>query len=76
MTAAVLSIVPNNPPVPSDLSANLRELADAVDRGEVHGLEMAFVRNGCYEFQHATTPGDAVILSSLLHASCVDRLRG
>lgn len=51
---------------PSDLSQQLRDLADAVDRKEVTGLVAAYVVNEEYEFMFATNLQEAVVLAALL----------
>jgi hypothetical protein len=51
---------------PSDLSEQLRELADAVDRKEITGLVAAYVQNDEYSFMFATSLQEAIVLTALL----------
>lgn len=59
-----------------DLSKNLREIADRVDRGEIKDLVLAYATADFYSFEISTSPVDAVALASLLQSKCVDRMRG
>ena len=59
----------------SDLSKCLREVADAVDRGEVTELIMAFVKGDNYVFAYNAPLAGAVVLASMMQANCLDRMK-
>lgn len=59
----------------TDLSAQLREMADAVDRGEVVDFIAAFVRDGTYEFILATSLQDQLVLATLMQSKIIDRYK-
>ena len=59
---------------PSDLSAQLREIADAVDAGEVTGLVAAFVDNDEYSFLFGASLSEAIVLTTLLQSRNVGRM--
>ncbi len=58
---------------PIDLSGILRNLADDVDAGRITELVAAYLIDGEYEFAHAASLGDSLVLSTLLHKRVVDR---
>jgi hypothetical protein len=58
----------------SDLSKELRELADAVDRGEITSLVAAFVENEGYSFMFSASLSDAIVLTTLLQNRNVERM--
>jgi hypothetical protein len=58
----------------NDLSKNLRAVAEAVDRGEIVDLVMTFVEDGNYQFLFATSPGESVVMTAVLHRAAVDKM--
>lgn len=58
-----------------DLSARLRDLADAVDRGEILDLIAAYTEQGAYSFLYSASYHDSIVMSAMLHANCIDRMR-
>ena len=60
---------------PSDLANVLREMADAVDRGEITGLVAAYVHNDEYLFTYGTSMSQAVVLSSMLQDQSIQRMK-
>lgn len=62
------------PKAPSDLAANLRQLADQVDAGEVEGVILAFVRNGEYMLEFGTSIAESIILARLLDAAAIGKM--
>ena len=60
---------------PGDLPQVLRELADAAERGELTGLVCAYVRDGEYYLNHATSLQEGLVLATLLHQSAVSKFR-
>lgn len=60
---------------PSDLSNVLREMADAVERGEITGLVAAYVHNDEYLFTYGTSMTQAVVLSSMLQDQSIQRMK-
>lgn len=60
---------------PADLSKNLRELADAVDAGEIECMVIAYIHNDEYRFQHAASYKDSVVLTALLQDLNLRRMR-
>lgn len=60
---------------PDDLSTQLRELADAVDRGEVHELIATYTRQDQYMSLIACSEESGVAMSAIQSANAVDRLR-
>lgn len=60
---------------PADLADELRELADAVDIGDISGMIVAYVRNGEYLFTFATSLSEAVLLAALMQQQSIDRMR-
>lgn len=63
------------PRAPSDLSASLREVADAIDRGEVTSLVAAMVRGGEFSFVYGAGVRDGLELATLLQARSLERYR-
>ncbi len=51
---------------PEDLSTRLRELADAVDNGEVTSLVAAYIDGDNYSFLFGASLRDAIVLTALL----------
>lgn len=58
---------------PSDLSAQLRALADAVDQGCITGLVAAYVRMGEYEMLHSASLSESLVMATLPQRQCADR---
>lgn len=61
-------------PVPG-LAADLRRMADAVDRGEITDLVVIFVENDCYCYLWAASLFDSVGLTAMGHQQAIDRMR-
>lgn len=61
------------PKAPDDLSRILRELADAVDCGEITSLVAGYVKGEKYEFQHSASVKDGLELATLLQYRCIKR---
>lgn len=62
-------------PLPSDFAGVLRDLADAVERGEVAQCAVACVRGGAFEFLLPSSLHDSLVLAALLHHRCVERFK-
>jgi hypothetical protein len=62
-------------PLPADTPAALRRLADAIEAGACTAFVAAAVVDGQYEFHRPSSLTDSVVLSSLLHDSCVRAFR-
>lgn len=60
---------------PADLANALREMADAVDRGEITALVAAYVENDEYLFTYGTSMTQAVVLSSMLQDQSIQRMK-
>lgn len=60
---------------PVDLSAKLREIADAVDRNEIKDFVAAYIQGDNFEFFYAASLTECVLLSTLLQRSCIDRMK-
>lgn len=63
------------PKAADDLAQRLRALADAVDRGEVIDLIAAYTDVGVYAFLYSASLNDSIVMSSMLQANCLDRMR-
>lgn len=63
------------PKAPPDLSREVREIADAIDRGEVTALVAALVRGSEFSFVHGASIRDCLELATLLQARCIERYR-
>lgn len=59
----------------TDLSKQLRELADAVDRGEITDLVCSCVENGGYTFLTGASLESCLVLSTLLHERIIGRFK-
>jgi hypothetical protein len=59
---------------PADLSMHLRDLADAVDRGEITSLIAAFVQDDNYEFMFAASRQEAIVLTTLMQHRNIERM--
>lgn len=59
----------------SDLAKCLRDVADAVERGEVTELVMAFIHGDNYVFEYCAPFSGGVVLATMLQANCLDRMR-
>ena len=60
---------------PSDLAARLRKMADDIDAGLLTDIVIASVTSGNYEFTYGASLLDCLVMSDLLHQSCIDRMR-
>ena len=63
------------PKPPSDLSKTLREIADAVDRGEVTDFVGAYTNADTYRFVYGTSLSHSLVLVRLLDYECVERFK-
>lgn len=61
------------PKAPEDLSRILRELADAVDRGEITALVAAYTHGSEFKIQHSASIRDGLELATLLQSKCLKR---
>lgn len=61
------------PKAPSDLSKQLREIADAIDRGEITALVAGLVRSNGYDFVYGASYKDCLEIASLLQYRCLKR---
>lgn len=68
-------LVPAGKRAPDDLGAQLRELADQADRGEIEALVLAATISGVYEMRHACSIADGLVLANLLHDSALRKFR-
>lgn len=57
------------------LADDLRKLAAAVDRGEIVDLVSCFIENGEFCYLWGASLYDSSILSDLLHAQAISRMR-
>ena len=60
---------------PSDLAARFRELADQADAGRLTEAVIAYTADECYQFTYGASLSSCLVLSSLLHQNCLDRMR-
>jgi len=60
---------------PDGLAADLRRMADAVERGEITNVVACFVEGDNYCYLWATSLFDAVGMTALLHQQAIDRMR-
>jgi hypothetical protein len=60
---------------PDDLADELRQLADAVDRGDISGMIMAYVYKGDYSFAFGTSKAESILLAALMQQQSIDRMR-
>jgi len=60
---------------PSDLSKVLRDMADAVDRGEITDLIAAYIEEDEYLFTYATSMKTAVVLAAMLQDQSLQRMK-
>lgn len=58
----------------TNLSSDLREMADAVDRGEIFDFVSAFIRAEEFQFMCSASPMQSIVLASLLQRVSVDRM--
>lgn len=58
-----------------DFAAELRKLADAVERGDVGSCVVAATWHGCYTFIKPSSLSESIILTTLLHDSVVRSFR-
>lgn len=56
----------------SNLSSDLREMADAVDRGEIVDMVIAWTQDDKYKMIHSCSLINSLVLSALLQRSSVD----
>ena len=61
---------------PDNLAADLRKIADAVDRGEITAMVAAFVEKGEYSFHYAASISSGLELATLLQHRCLERYKG
>lgn len=70
-----LVVLTAGPRAPSDLSANLRALADAVDAGSVADVIYAYDDGDALHTGIGTSLRDGLWLATILHQTIVDRMR-
>lgn len=72
-----MTLVDLKPPrkVPEDVGDILRRLADRADAGELDALVWAYQADGAYSVGIPSSLIDSLVLSTLLHSTCVDRLK-
>jgi len=58
----------------SDLSSELRKLADLADQGIITSLVAAFTENEEYSFIFSSSLSDAIVLTTLLQHKNVERM--
>lgn len=58
---------------PPGLAAELHFLIDAIDRGEVTSMVIAYTHKNEYEFIHGASVKDALELATLLQYRCLKR---
>jgi hypothetical protein len=63
------------PKAPSGLSAELRSLADAIDRGEVTSVVAAYVNGGHFDFVYGASLSSGLELATLLQHRCIERFK-
>lgn len=56
------------------LARKLREMAEAVSRGEVSGLVTAYAIGVDRHVVHAATPADGVVLGEIVHRTMSERM--
>ena len=71
-TVTVLKIPPR---MPDDMPGLLRELADHIESGRITAMVVGFCRDDCYEFLWPSSIVDSFLISSMLQASALDKLR-
>lgn len=57
----------------SDLARQLRDMADAVERGEIVDFVASYIQRGEYQTFYAAALDQSLVLASLLLRRCVDR---
>jgi hypothetical protein len=67
--------LPTGKKTPDDLPKNLRDLADAAERGEVESLICACIKDDEFQFMHAASYKDAVVLAALMQDLNIRRMR-
>lgn len=60
--------------LPADLPAQLRALAERIERGEINSMVVAY-SDDSYRFLWSSSLADSLILTALAHACAVDRVR-
>lgn len=68
----MLRVLEVGPKAPSDLSAHLRSVADAVDRGEIVAAVLATMGKE-YEFHYGGSLSQCLELATLLQHRCAER---
>ena len=59
----------------ADLATRLRELVVLAETGEMTELVVGYSTADIYNFVYGLSPANCVVLSSMLHQGCVDRMR-
>ncbi len=75
--AGRLVALPKPRPLPDDTPDMLRALAERVERSEIESLVigMCLAGDGAFEWLFPSSRIDSLTLSTLLHATCIDRMR-
>lgn len=60
---------------PEDLAQRLRELADEVDEGKITGMVVAYVHEDQYQFMFGASLSEAIVLTTLMQQTNIDRMR-
>lgn len=72
----VLALVAPKPenPLPDATEQEIRDLADAIARGEVKSLVVAWETEGCYHTMRPSSYKDCLVLSTLLQQRAVNAM--
>ncbi len=60
---------------PKGLAQNLRDMADAADRGDLTEIAAVTVQDGNYVFTWGTSLIHGIALTAMLHSQAIDRMR-
>lgn len=71
MAAIITTISPTDR---EGLTRKLREMAEAVSRGEVSGLVMAYAAGADRHVVHAASSPDGVVLGEMVHRTVSERM--
>lgn len=61
--------------LPEDVGGILRKLADRADAGELKSFVWAYEADGSYTVGIPSNLIDSLVLATMLHTTCVDRLK-
>lgn len=62
------------PTINADIVAELRRVADRIERGEIDTVVLVYLADDHYEVSQSCSPRDGVVMATMLHRAAANRL--